>query len=317
MPTLRALSASNPLNNRIVDGLEFAAPFLQDAIFYARSGNADMVKQAREGTTQAAYFRALNANANTATPPTPSYPTLTKRIVSFDAKVDRVVQDRGEAVEDEIAYQCYLEAREAGWTLQEKFFEGDNAAESTEFDGLRTLVDVGETYEIGAGAGVVLQLGSGDDAVAAQQSAIEELQRLIKRVRGGATHLYMNDWLHARWITVAKHLGYYRQSKDELGNAIDEVAGVILRSAGTKKDHTQLLPFDESVTGGAANCSSIFAVRWGERSDLSALTTVGVSSSLPTLSGNFWIVNVNLDIALLLQDTTAVVQAKGWRLSAS
>lgn len=317
MPTLRQLSASNPLNNRIVDGLEFAAPFLQDAIFYARSGNADMVKQAREGTTQAAYFRALNASANTVTPPTPSYPTLTKRIVSFDAKVDRVVQDRGEAIEDEIAYQCYLEAREAGWILQEKFFEGDNASVSTEFDGLTTLVDAGQSYEIGAGAGVVLQLGNSDDAVAAQQQGIEELMRLKMRVRGGATHFYMNDWLKARWLTVAKNLGYYRQSKDELGNEIELIGDVIIRGAGMKKDYTQLLPFSDSVSGGATNCSPIYAVRWGERSDLSALTTVGVSSSLPALSGNFWIVNVNLDIALLLQDTTAVVKAQGWRLAAS
>jgi len=313
---LRQISGGNPLTSLIVEGLEFAAPILRDAQFYARPGAADYLKQAREGTAQASYFRALNASANSPTAPTPAYLTPTKRIVSFDAKVDKMVQARGEAIENEIAHQAYLEAREAGWVLQEKMFEGDNGSVSTEFDGLRALVDSEWVFETGDGAGVVLQLGNSDEAVAAQQQAIEELLLLKRKVRGGATHFYMNDRLLSRWLTVAKHLGYYRQSKDELGNEVELIGDVIVRGVGLKADNTEILPFTETL-GAASNCSSIFAVRWGERSDLTCLTTNGVEAADPYQSGNFWIVNCNMDMTIVLQDKTALVQSKGWRLSAA
>jgi len=315
---LRQISPSDPVTRLALDGLESRCPILQDVQFYSRPGSADRVKQSREAETPSSIFRSLNESPNSATGATPTYLTPAKKIVSFDAKVDVILEDRNEDPEAELAYQTRLKAEEAGWILQNKFFEGDDAADAESFDGLRNKVDAAWTLQAGVsgGDGVVLQLGNSDDAVAAQQTAVEELLKLFATVRGGASHAYMNEYLKIRWLTVAKALGYYRLSKDELGNDIELIGSTIIRGAGFSKAGTPLLPFTETA-GAASNASSIFAARWAERSDLTALTSVGLKARYAGQSGNFLINNVNMDMELVLQDVTALVQSKGWRLSAS
>jgi hypothetical protein len=312
---LSEISPNDPLTNLALAGLVSRAPVLNDMQFYARPGSADRVKSSREGTTAATYFRSLNETPNTSTAATPVYQTPLKKIVSYDAKVDRILQHRQEPIEDELAYQVQLESEEAGWILQEKFFEGDDAANAEEFDGLKNLVDA-TWIKPTAANGIVLQLGNSDDAVAAQQVAVEELLKLFATVRGGASHAYMNEYLKIRWISIAKALGYYRQSKDELGNLIEQIGSTIIRGAGFKKDGTAILPFTETL-GGATNCSSIYAVRWGERTDLTALTSIGLKVEMPVQSGNLIIANANMDMTLVLQNVTALVKSTGWRLATS
>lgn len=314
MALLRAISPSDPLTNLVLEGLEASAPILRDIQFYARGGSSDLLKTQREAETPASIFRSLN-EANTATGATPNYDTIAKKIVSFDAKVDVILEDRNEDPEAELAQQTRLKANEAGWILQEQAFEGDVAGDAESFDGLRNLVDASWQLEVDTN-GIVLQLGNSDDAVTAQQVAIEKLQQLFAMVRGGASHAYMNEYLKIRLLTIAKNLGFYRQSKDELGNTIEQIGDVIIRGAGYTKAGTPLLPFDETV-GTATNCSSIFAVRWGERVELTALTSVGVKARYAGQSGNFITNNVNLDMALALQNPTALVQSSGWRLVVS
>jgi hypothetical protein len=86
-----------------------------------------------------------------------------------------------------------------------------------------------------------------------------------------------------------------------------------VRGAGYQEDGDTLLPFTESV-GGDSNCSSMFFARWGERRDLTLLTSVGVRGRYSGQVGNFIINNVNLDAVLHLQNPTALVQSRGWRI---
>jgi len=311
MALLREISPSDPVSLLAIEGLEATAPIVRDIQFYTRAGNADSVKKAREAETPTTIFRSLNED-NVATGPTPSYPAYTKKIVSFDAKVDVILEDRNEDPETELAVQTKLKAMEAGWIFQEQFFEGDSAIDPESFDGIRKIVNVSWVKTV-ATDGLQLTLGNSDAAVANQQKAIEELLKLFATVRGGATHAYMNEFLKIRWLTIAKNLGYYRQSKDELGNTVEMIGDVVIRGAGYKKDGTPLLPFNETV-GLSTDCSSIFAVRWGERVDLTALTSVGLKGRYAGQIGNFIINNVNMDMVLVLQNDTALVQSKGWRL---
>jgi len=308
---IQQISPGDPVSQLAIQGLMETAPFLRDCQFYSRSGSSDLVKEEREAETPSTIFRSVNED-NTATGPSPNYLSVPKKIVSFDAKVDVILEDRKEDPETELAHQTRLKANEAGWILQEKFFEGDSAVNSEEFDGLRNLVNTSWVYDIDTN-GIQLTLGNSDTAVANQQKAIEALLKLFEKVRGGASHAYMNPFLKVRFLTVAKNLGYYRMSKDELGNTIEMIGDVIIRSAGFKKDGTPLLPFNETV-GTSTDCSSIFAVRWGERVDLTALTSVGCKGRYAGQIGNFLINNVNMDMTLVLQDPSAIVQAKGWRL---
>lgn len=315
---LRQISPSDPVTSTILDGLEFSAPILRTAQWYARNGSTDHLQRAREGTEQAAYFRALNASANTSTPPTPNPITPEKKIISFDIKVDRAFQDRGDdLLADQLAYQSLIESREAGYVLQSKFFNADSGSVAAEFDGLIAQVDTGDAvqYQIANnGAGALMSLGATNDEVKAKREALIALINLIDSVQGGASHLIMNEDLKSRVIMISKEAGFYRTQKDELGDEVEMIRGAQLVGAGRSKTGAALLPFTETVDGVGANCSSIFAVRWGERVDLSLLTSVGVSASQPYVSGNFWIINVNIDAQIVLQNTRALVQSRGWRL---
>jgi len=307
---LRAISPSDPITALALAGIETNAPILRDLQFYSRNGNADSIKTAREGATTN-IFRPLNTN-NTAVPPVPVYEPVLKKIISFDAKVDVVLEDRNEDMEAELAQQTRLEAEDAGYIFQKQIFEGSAATDANSFDGLRNLVT--EKWLIEAeGNGIVVPVGNADTKVSAQQLFIEKLLQRIETVKGGASHLYINQNLKARLITVAKNLGYYRQSKDELGNYIEQINDTIIRGAGYEASGETLLPFNETV-GEANNCTSIFFVRWGERKDLTALTSVGLKGRYAGQVGNFITNNINMDMALALQNPSALVQWKGLRL---
>jgi len=304
MPLLREISDSAPESLLALRGLEETAPILQDAQFYAQPGSAARIKRARTGTVVAKVTRSLN-EANTATPPTPNYDTPAKSIVSFDASVDVLLEDRNEDIEAELAHQTYLEAREAGWVLQTLFFEGNQAGDAEDFDGFRQIVDV--SWILNGGSAVPV---GGDAQKEQQQIALETFKQHARRVRGGVPIAYMNDDLLVRWITVAKNLGYYRQSKDALGDEIELIGNIVVKGAGQKQDGSQNLPFTET-----GNTSSIFFVRWGVRVDTTCLTSVGVKGRYAGQSGNLITNNVNLDCVLHLQDLTALVQSQGWSLS--
>ena len=301
---LRQMSPSDPVSLLALTGLEETCPILADAQFYARGGSADRVKHAREGTAKTKITRSINED-NTATPPTPAYDTPAKKIVSYDATADVILEDRNEDPEAELAHQTYLESVEAGWELQQLMFEGDVAGDAEDFDGMRNLVNASWIFT----DGVLVPVG-GDSVLEAQQLAVEKFLQHSARVRGGAQFAYMNEYLKIRWLTVAKNLGYYRSSKDELGNFIEQIGNVVIRGAGYAKAGTPLLPFSE--TGSS---SSIFFARWGERRNLTLLTSVGVKGRYSGQSGNQIINNINLDATMLLQDDTALVQSKGWTLA--
>lgn len=91
------------------------------------------------------------------------------------------------------------------------------------------------------------------------------------------------------------------------------IGDVIIRSAAHKSDGTTLLPFNENV-GGHPETSSIFFCRWGERTDLTCLTSVGLKGRYAGQSGNFIINNINMDMDLVLQNPKALWQHKGWAL---
>lgn len=309
---LREISPSDPVTNLVLQGFEKSAPILKEAQFYAKNGAADSKKRAKATSEKTDLFRALNAD-NTASTYTPTYDTVTKKIVSFDVSVDVTLEDRNEDPLAELAQETINQSESFGYLLQEELFKADTDDDSQEFNGMEAICEDRSLQEtVNDGSGLVLLMGNSDTVVAEQQKAIELLLRLFASVRGGASHAYMNEYLKIRWLTIAKNLGYYRQSKDELGNMIEMIGDTVIRGAGYNEPGSPLLPFTETPGGGSS--SSIFCVRWGEGKDLTILTSVGIKGRYAGQSGNFLINNVNMDAALHLQNNTAMKQSRGWKL---
>ena len=308
---LQQISDNGPVSQLALQGLMTNAPILKDAQWYSKAGAADSVKHQRQAAAKTKITRSVNED-NTATPPTNTYNAATKKIVSFDAKVDVFLEDRNEDIFTELGVQTRLEAEEAGWELQEMFFEGDEGSDPEDFDGMRQLTPSAQKKVV-ATNGLQMPLGNSDANVTAQQTAIEKFLQHAALVQGMATHVYVPEFFKIRLLTVAKNLGFYRQSKDELGNLVEYINDIVIRGAGYKRDGTLLLPFDETV-GTSSDCSSLFFVRWGERKFLTMLTSVGVKGRYAGQIGNFIINNVNLDAVMHLQNDKAIMQSQGWRL---
>jgi len=291
---IREVSPNDPVSQLALEGLVEGAPILQDAEFYTRDGSADNLKQNRTGTATT-LFRSLNEN-NVAVPPSPVYLALAKKIASFDAKVDVVLEDRNEDPEAELAVQTRLEAIAHGFMLQEAFFTADEGTNSEAFNGLATLVKPAQV--IAPASALVLKLG--DDTVKlSQQVFVEQVMDIAERIPGGTgdIHMYLPGLMKARFTAVAKSLGYYSDELDDMSRRVERVGNLVLRSAGHKADGSLLLPFNKTV-GANTKTSSIFFARWGERTGLTCLTSVGVKGRYAGQVGNFLINNVNLDIAI-------------------
>jgi len=307
---INQISPNDPISAMAVEAFLKNAKILKDAQFYLKSGDSATVKKARKGT-QTDIFRDINTEKN-ATPPENEYPATPKKIVSITASVDVVLEDRNEDVDAELITETRAQCEEAAFVLQEKFFEGNKATVTKEFDGFRKLVPAANKKETDVN-GTQLVLGNSDTARKAQQKAIEKMLMFFASVRGGATHAYMNEFLSIRLLLIAKELGLYKEKLDELGNKIELIGNTAIKSAGQKTDGSLLLPFDETV-GTSTDCSSIIACRWGERTDLTCVTSAGIKGRYIGQDGRQLKNSIDLDMAIQLQNDTALWQSTGWRL---
>jgi hypothetical protein len=300
---LKDISANDPVTALALRGLLETCPILNEAQFVLKSGPAASIKRAREGATATLITRAINTS-NTATPPTPAYDTATKKIVSFDSKVDVIIEDRNEDPETELATQTYLDARENGFPLQALILVGDSGSVATDFDGMAELVDA--TKILAADMSLVV---GGDSVRGVQAEAIEKLLQHVTAVTFGASDMYMNEFLKTRLALVGKNLGLYNTIQ-EFGVTVERIGPVRIHGAGYDKSGDPLLPFTES-----GNTSSIYMVRWGEGVDLTCITSAGVKGRYAGQIGNFLLNNINLDMVMHLQNKAALVKSTGWKLS--
>lgn len=307
MPNIFALSPGDPVSQMALKGLRANAPILDDLMLVAKPGSAVRVKTQRSATTKTLITRTLNSD-NTPTAPTPTYDTPAKSIVSFDAKVDVIIEDRNEDPEAELAQQTYLEAFEAGWEFQDLIFHGDQGNVATDFDGFDNLVDSGWIFTDGLAVPV-----GGDAVIEAQQLAVEKLLNHAARVRGGAQVVYMPEVFKVRWLNAAKHIGYYRMGKDALGNEVDMIGNIMVKGAGLTKTGGEILTTE--TLNGDANTYSFWFARWGEGVDLFGITSVGLKGRYAGQIGNHIINNVNMDMVLELQNVTSLVRSRGWKLA--
>lgn len=315
---LRQISQANPVTNIVLDEFEREAPILRDLEFYAKGGNVDLVKRGREpgDGPDDSIFRDLNEE-QVSVAPTRAYDTVTKKIVGFEAKVDRVLEQRNMDAAAELEQETRLKANTAAQTFHEKVFLGDSAVNPKEFDGFAALVDATMIVNGNGGAPLALELG-GDSKRLGQQVVIEFILNWFMTVR--ATHAYFPDRFLNRLVIVAKALGYYTQtvSKDALGATVidDVVAGVIVRSAGRKYSGAEILPFTETL-GAAVDTASAFAVRYGEGMDVTALTTVGISGEYEGLRGKMYVNTVDFDMQLHRTKVRSLGRLRGLQLPAA
>jgi hypothetical protein len=304
---IRQISAQDTITQQVVAAMISRSTVLEFAEFYKMVGNADLRK--KEATATGGQFRGVNDNYgnNIAEP---SYATINLKIFGDQVQVDRAYERRGWDIPSERARQLIAFAKNLGKNFQKYFFDGDSASDAKQWDGLKKLIPNDQVITAAAN-GFEVVLGNSDTAKKAQQQFLELMNELITKVDGGAQVLFMNNSVLSRLTTIAREFIQY--NVNEFGQQIAYYNGIPVRTAGYDASGADILGLNETQ-GTANDCTSIYAVRFGEASDLTIATNVGVEVKDLGLVGNFYVHSVEFDACPVVLNNKAVARLKGIRL---
>lgn len=302
---LNQISSRDTVTQQVVALMMTKSPVLEFAEFYSITGNADYTRKA--ATASGGKFRALDSDYPD-NKITPQFENPTLKILGDKVQVDRAHERRGNDVASVRARELLNFAGYLGLQFTHFFFNGQESA--TEFAGLKEIMPSGQIISSGTN-GLSVPLGNSDTAKSAQQKFLELIDRLIHKVSGGAQVLYMNSYVLSRLTTIARE--FIRWEKNDFGMLIPYFNGVPLRDAGYDKDGNDVIPQTETV-GTSTDCSSIYAVRFGEAADLSIATNVGVEVKDLGLVGVHYTHSVEFDADPALLNDKAIAKLEGIRI---
>lgn len=302
---LQQISANDTLTQQVVAQMISRATVLEFAEFYPIVGNADYARKA--ATASGGQFRALDADypANVISP---AFANPTLKILGDKVQVDRAHERRGLDVASVRARELMNFAQNLGKQFQYYFFNG--VLSGTQFNGLKAIVPAGQKITA-ATNGQSVPLGNDTTSKTAQQKFLELLNQLIQKIDGGAQVLFMNANALSRLTTIARE--FIQWQANSFGMLVPYYNGVPLRDAGYDKTGALVIPQNETV-GTSTDCTSIYAVRFGEASDLSIATNIGVEVKDLGLVGVHYTHSVEFDADLVLLNDLAVARLEGIRL---
>lgn len=299
---INQISANDEKSGAVVQRMIENSTILHYAEFFPIVGNADYVRKA--ATASGGVFRALDTDY-AANQITPAFAAPTLKILGGKVQVDRAHERRGADVPTVRGLELMSFAENLGRQFQNFFFNGTGA--NDQFTGLKLIVPAGQKITADTN-GHTVTLGSDNTAKLSQQKFIELLSRLIESVTMGAQFLVMDGRTLARLSTIAASMMTVQMN--EFGKPVQYFNGIPVVAAGYDKDGARILPHTETV-GTGTTCTSVYAMRFGERSNLSIATNVGVEVVDKGLVGVHYEHHVEFDAALALLNDKAVARLEG------
>ncbi len=302
---LQQISANDTLTQQVVAQMISRASVLEFAEFYPIVGNADYARKA--ATASGGQFRALDADypANVITP---AFANPTLKILGDKVQVDRAHERRGLDIASVRARELMSFASNLGKQFQYYFFNG--VVSGTQFNGLKAIVPAAQKITA-ATNGLSVTLGNDNTAKTAQQNFLELINQLIQKVDGGSQVLFMNARALSRLTTIARE--FIQWLPNTFGMLMPYYNGIPIRDAGYDRTGALVIPQNETV-GTSTDCTSIYAVRFGEAADLSIATNVGVEVKDLGLVGVQYTHSVEFDADLVLLNDLSVARLEGIRL---
>jgi len=290
-----------------------AAPILKYAEFYTMVGNADKV--AKPSAAAGGDSRAINSAFDVEESEV-AFADTALTILGGALGTDQALERRGYTIKSERVRQLEEYCSGIGRYLTDQMINGDGT--DTNMSGIKTIMPSGRIIKLGGNNGAVVPLGNSDTNKGLQQAFIEALDELIASIAGGAGLLICNDKVRSRLKAVLKEQVTVTTITDASGQPMQLVDynGIPILDVGYKKDGTtKIITNTETLGTSTSVCSSIYAVRFGERKDLSYSTSNGVNVKDLGLVNNQYVTSVEFDIGTLLQNEKAIGVLQGIKLS--
>lgn len=275
------------------------------AQWYTMRGNADAPYKAGSGS--AGGTRNIGSDFSTTTA-NPTTDTFSLAIYGGKVATDIAFARRGDDLGTERTRQLAQEASAISRGLVNDLVNGDGAAGH-----LRGLATTAPSVTFGG--------ANGGEFPADDKKKIAAFLEFLRRqmIYTGCNCIIANSDFIGRLEMIEKeHVRY-----DSVQSAFDDAQLNTLRTyktvplidAGFNRDMSGLVIDNTETVGTSTDCTSIYLVRWGEKTDLSLATNVGMQVKDLGVQGSAYVTQIEIDVQVAYLSPRAALRIKGIRLN--
>ena len=273
------------------------APYLQ---FYSMIGNADTPRK-KDGTMNAGTVRAVGSDYGSSITNTPDFATVALKIYGHVVKTDNAYERRGQDIGSQRALDLTNFAQSLGRFFMDSLF--NDAVDATHFSGLKEQISgLSRKVVFDTVNGGTVPVGHADADLAQRDKFIEYLNAAIEDIDGGPDVAVMHGSMIARLETVGRNYLHTTNVKDIYGKdqAVISYRDVPIVNAGFKGNGTGVvIPLNETE-GTSNDCTSIYLLKFGEKTDVTIATNVGLDVKDKGPVGESMATSVEMDAGLIV-----------------
>jgi len=235
----------------VIETIIYDSPVLQALPFVEIVGNGLTYNQENEAPTVGFYDVGDTWEEST---PTFTQKTATLKILGGDADVDSFLAATRSSVQDLEAAVIQLKAKAVQQKFDDTFINGDTGSDPKSFDGIDELCATEQTVSMGDSGGTL---------------SLDKMDELIDAIKGGRPDMLLMSKRSRRKLTALSRgsgSGLMEFDRNEFGQMVHYYGGVPI---GVNDWIT-----DDQTVGSSDDCSTIYAVRFGEGA-LTGLTSPG------------------------------------------
>lgn len=298
------------LRSVVVNEMRSETRIFEFAEFYSMVGSADSPKKA--STETGGTERTIN-NDYTGVTGAPTAGSIALKILGDLIKTDQAYERRFVNIGSERLSQLKSFSRGLARHFVNRFVNGDKT-DAAQFDGLKVRCTGGKLTSVDGGAnGFQVVLGNSDAAVASQQKFIKALGTMINRINPSV--LVMNGDLIAYIEEIEKQFIRLDNIDGVTELALTRYKNIpVINALRAKDDVTEVIPNTETM-GVSTDCTSIYAVKFGEKENTTLATNVGLVVSDRGLVGTQYVTSVELDVDMEILSAFGAQRIQGIRLA--
>ena len=235
----------------VIETIVKDSPVLQSIPFIEVVGNGLTYNQENALPSVAFYEPGDTWSEST---PTFTQVTATLKILGGDADVDNFVKATRSNLQDLEATVVALKSKATQQQFDTTFIDGDTGADSKAFDGIDKLTAATQTVAMGDNGGAL---------------TLDKLDETIDKVRGGKPDMLIMSRRSRRKLSAlgrATGSGVVVADRDQFGMMTDYYDGIPVGVSDFVSD--------EMTVGTSSDCSTIYALQWGEGA-VAGLTSPG------------------------------------------
>lgn len=304
---------ADELRNLAVTEFMVACPLMMYAEFYSMRGNADSPR--KDSEIYGGDNRTVGSDYGSPKSQNPQFGSVSLKIYGDKVKTDVANKRRGIDIGSQRAKDLKSFSRSLGRYFTDSFV--NDTIDATHFSGLKEQVAAipREIVLSGGADGFEVPAGNSSTQRAKQWTFIEALDAMIEET--DPTCLLLDSKTIARLGSIGKEFVRTISVSDIYGEnqVLTTYRERPLLRAGLKKDKSGPVIGHAETQGIDDDCTSIYAIRFGEEEDVTFATNVGLDVQDLGLVGTEYITMVEFDIDLAILNNWSVKRMKGIRIT--